>query len=208
MGCVLQSVWNSLQALCPSLAQYSRAMLGCYLKLSQRTPSLWSRARAHWSTLQNTTTVWLFLFLPTEDRGMMEGRDGGRRGGREAFSLAFFGMPFFASFPSRPSVSCLQLDTSAQLGSSTLEVCACVWTLVEFMISCYSNTSSYIYAGTYWLMCSHVIQMWHRRSIWEPLTCVSLIHMECAQWLMWCGNALFFVSACLKSCRYTVFTLS
>lgn len=51
-GCVLQYVLNSLQALSPSLSQYSRAMLGCYLKISQRNASLWSRARAHWSNLQ------------------------------------------------------------------------------------------------------------------------------------------------------------
>lgn len=61
----------------------------------------------------------------------------------EAFSLAFFGVLYFLPlFPSRPSVSCLQHDTSARLGYASLEVCVCA--IVGFMISCQTNRRSHL----------------------------------------------------------------
>jgi len=55
-----------------------------------------------------------------------EGMAGEKKGGKHSLwpSLADFFSCFFSP-PVRPSVSCLQHDTSARLGSATLEVCVC-----------------------------------------------------------------------------------
>lgn len=49
----------------------------------------------------------------------------------------FFGMPLFflpLFSPSRPSVSCLQHDTSAQLGFAILEACVCVCVRISVLL--------------------------------------------------------------------------
>jgi len=95
----LGSVLNSLQALRPGLAQCSRAMQGCYLRISQST---------HRSDLQpeltalvlNTTAASIVLFLPTEDEGMIEGgMEGGKREGSILSGLLWHVIFFFFSYP-------------------------------------------------------------------------------------------------------------
>lgn len=126
LGCAPQPFLNSPQALSLSLAQYSRTMLGCYLKISQKTSALWSKARTHWSTLQ--TPPWPHSSFPVQLRMKGWWKEGWWEKKREGGTLflAFLGMLFFSFFPSSPSVSCLQHETSAQLVSASFEVCVCV----------------------------------------------------------------------------------
>lgn len=153
LGRIPKSFLNSLQALRLSLAQYSRTMLRCYLKICHRTPALWSWARTRWSTLQ--TPPWPHSSFPFQLRMKGWWKEGWWEKKREGgiLFLAFFGMLFFSSFPSSPSVSCLQHDTSARLGSATLEVCVCVraCAIGGIMIGC--HTPSHLC----WYKLAHVV---------------------------------------------------
>lgn len=137
-----------------SLAQYSRAMPGCYLKISPRTPSLWSWARAHWSSLRTPPRPQSSFSFQRRMKGWLRERwrqkkEGGKHSPWPSLACFFFCF----SFPSMPSVSCLQHDTSAQLGSAILEVCVCVCIIVGFMISCYANAASHLC----WYKLAHVL---------------------------------------------------
>lgn len=102
LGRIPKSFLNSLQALRLSLAQYSRTMLRCYLKICHRTPALWSWARTRWSTLQ--TPPWPHSSFPFQLRMKGWWKEGWwekRREGGILF-LAFFGMLFFLLFSQQP----------------------------------------------------------------------------------------------------------
>lgn len=101
LGRIPKSFLNSLQALRLSLAQYSRTMLRCYLKICHRTPALWSWA-SELIYAPNTTMASLFLSLPAEDEGMMEGgmvRE--KEGGRHSLSGLLW-HAFFLLFSQQP----------------------------------------------------------------------------------------------------------
>lgn len=123
---------QDLKYIGPCPAQYGRT------RALFKAPPLWSGARAHWSTA-HTTTAKPPLPFPSSwgwrMGGCLDGR--GEEKYRAIYSLwlllAWFFFFFFATLPSRPSVSCLQHDTSAQLVFSALEVC--VWSTVGFNIS-------------------------------------------------------------------------
>lgn len=183
LGRIPKSFLNSLQALRLSLAQYSRTMLRCYLKICHRTPALWSWARTCWSTLQ--TPPWPHSSFPFQLRMKGWWKEGWWEKKREGgiLFLAFFGMLFFSSFPSSPSVSCLQHDTSARLGSATLEVCVCVCARVLLEGLWLAAIHLVIYVGTNWPMWLHVIQVWYNsiaKNVWEPLTSVTESYWACS----------------------------
>lgn len=137
LGCVL----NSLQALCLSLAQYSRAMLGCYLKISQRTPSLWSQARAHWSSLQTPLRPHSSFSFQQRMKGWWR-----EEKGREAFSLAFFGIIFSSSSSVffYPAGHLFPVCNMTPVPNWVLLLLRCMCAIVGFMISCFPNAASHL----------------------------------------------------------------